>query len=155
VALFGYPERSAPADDREVSPHLPSRRRSPSCSRRPAGSEPSSRSGRGGRRTRSIVSAAISVSPSTGRRHAPLLGASARADEKRTSWRRTIEDKDERAGGDLERPIRLVERRALAETLSRAPGYAAAAIGALSMFRDAIDQRVLIDAAAFATERSF
>jgi octaprenyl-diphosphate synthase len=92
----------------------------------------------------------------TGRPHAPLLGASERADEEeRAFWRRTIEDQDKRAGSDLERAIRLVERRALAETLSRAPSYAATAIGALSRFCDGIKQRALIDDDAFATERSF
>ena len=58
--------------------------------------------------------------------------------------------------GDLERAIQLVESRgALAETLSRARGYAATAVGALSIFRDGIERRALIDAARFAAERGF
>jgi octaprenyl-diphosphate synthase len=86
----------------------------------------------------------------------PVLLAFARGDEEeRTFWRRTIEEQDQRAG-DLEHAIHLVERRgALAETLSRARSYAATAIDALSMFRDGIERRALIDAAAFATERGF
>jgi octaprenyl-diphosphate synthase len=86
----------------------------------------------------------------------PVLLAFARGDEEeRAFWRRTIEEQDQRAG-DLEQAIHLVERRgALAETLLRARSYAATAIGALSMFRDGIERRALIDAAAFATERGF
>jgi len=86
----------------------------------------------------------------------PVLLAFARGDEEeRAFWRRTIEEQDQRAG-DLELAIHLVEGRgALAETLSRARSYAATAIDALSMFRDGIERRALIDAAAFATERGF
>ena len=86
----------------------------------------------------------------------PVLLAFARGDEEeRAFWRRTIEEQDQRAG-DLELAIHLIERRgALAETLSRARSYAATAIDALSMFRDGIERRALIDAAAFATERDF
>jgi octaprenyl-diphosphate synthase len=86
----------------------------------------------------------------------PVLLAFARGDEEeRAFWRRTIEEQDQRAG-DLEQAIDLVERRgALAETLSRARSYAATAIDALSMFRDGIERRALIEAAAFATERGF
>jgi octaprenyl-diphosphate synthase len=57
--------------------------------------------------------------------------------------------------GDLEHAIALVERHgALAETLSRARGYAANAIEALSLFPDGPERRALIGAASFATERS-
>jgi octaprenyl-diphosphate synthase len=86
----------------------------------------------------------------------PVLLALARGnEEERAFWRRTIEEQDQRAG-DLERAIDLVERSgALAETLSRARSYAAMAIDALSMFRDGIERRALIDAAVFATERGF
>jgi octaprenyl-diphosphate synthase len=86
----------------------------------------------------------------------PVLLAFARGDEEdRAFWRRTIEEQDQRAG-DLEQAIDLVERcGALAETLSRARSYAATAIDALSMFRDGIERRALIEAAAFATERGF
>ena len=86
----------------------------------------------------------------------PVLVAFARGDEdERAFWRRTVEEQDQRTG-DLEQAIHLVERRgALAETLSRARAYAASAIDALSVFRDGIERRALIDAAAFATERGF
>jgi octaprenyl-diphosphate synthase len=86
----------------------------------------------------------------------PVLLAFARGDEEeRAFWRRTIEEQDQQAG-DLELAIHLVEGHgALAETLSRARSYAATAIDALSMFRDGIERRALIDAAAFATERGF
>ena len=75
----------------------------------------------------------------------PILVAFARGDEEeRAFWRRTIEEQDQRAG-DLERAIRVVERRgALAETLSRARAYAASAIDALSLFRDGAERRALI-----------
>ena len=86
----------------------------------------------------------------------PVLLAFARGDEEeRAFWQRTIEELDQRPG-DLEEAIRLVERRgALAETLARARGYAAAAIDALATFRDGAERRALIEAAAFATERGF
>ncbi len=86
----------------------------------------------------------------------PILVACARGDEEeRAFWRRTIEEMDQRAG-DLEQAIRLVERSgALAESLARARSYAATAIDALSLFRDGVERRALIEAAAFATERSF
>jgi octaprenyl-diphosphate synthase len=86
----------------------------------------------------------------------PVLLAFARGDEEeRAFWQRTIEGLDQRPG-DLERAIRLVERRgALAETLARARGYATAAIDALTTFRDGAERRALIEAAAFATERGF
>jgi octaprenyl-diphosphate synthase len=85
----------------------------------------------------------------------PILVAFARGDEEeRRFWRRTLEDMDQRPG-DLERAIQLIERRgALAETLSRARGYAAAAIDSLSVFDDGVERRALAEAAAFATERS-
>jgi octaprenyl-diphosphate synthase len=86
----------------------------------------------------------------------PVLVAFARGDkEEHAFWRRTIEEQNQRPG-DLERAIHLVERHgALAETLSRARSYVATAIGALSIFRDGIERRALIDAAGFATERGF
>jgi octaprenyl-diphosphate synthase len=86
----------------------------------------------------------------------PILVALARGDEEeRAFWRRTLEDMDQQPG-DLERAILLVERRgALAETLSRARGYATAAIEALAPFRDGPERRALIDAAEFAGDRSF
>jgi octaprenyl-diphosphate synthase len=86
----------------------------------------------------------------------PILLAFARGDEEeRVFWRRTIEDLDQRPG-DLDKAIRLVERRgALAETLARARGYTAEAIDALAMFRDGAERRALIEAAVFATERGF
>jgi len=86
----------------------------------------------------------------------PVLVAFARGDKgERAFWRRTIEKQDQRAG-DLQQAIDLVEKRgALAETLSRARGYVATAIGALSIFRDGTERRALSDAAAFATERGF
>jgi octaprenyl-diphosphate synthase len=86
----------------------------------------------------------------------PILLALARGgEEERAFWRRTLEDMDQHPG-DLERAILLVERHgALAETLSRARGYAAAAIDALSPFRDGPERRALTDAAAFAGDRNF
>jgi octaprenyl-diphosphate synthase len=86
----------------------------------------------------------------------PVLIAFARGDEEeRAFWRRTIEELDHRPG-DLDQAIRLIEERgALAETLARARGYAAAAIDALAIFRDGVERRALTEAAAFATERSF
>jgi octaprenyl-diphosphate synthase len=86
----------------------------------------------------------------------PVLLAFARGgEEERAFWCRTIEELDQRPG-DLDEAIRLVERRgALAETLARARAYAAAAIDALAMFRDGPERRALIEAAIFATERSF
>ena len=67
----------------------------------------------------------------------PIVIAFARGDaEERAFWRRTLED-GEQGPGDLERAIRLVERRgALAETLARARAYAAEAAEALAPFPD-------------------
>jgi octaprenyl-diphosphate synthase len=85
----------------------------------------------------------------------PILVAYGRGDQaERAFWRRALEEMDQRAG-DLEQAIELVERHgALAETLSRARAYGAAAIDALAIFHDGIERRALIEAAAFATERS-
>ena len=85
----------------------------------------------------------------------PILLAFARGDKKeRAFWRRALEDMDQQAG-DLEQAIELVDRRgALAETLSRARSYATAAIDALSIFDQGVEQCALVEAAAFATERS-
>src|SRR6516162_698389 len=85
----------------------------------------------------------------------PILLAFARGDEaERVFWRRALEEMDQRPG-DLEHAIELIERRgALAETLLRARGYAATAIDALSIFHDGVERRALVEAAAFATERS-
>jgi octaprenyl-diphosphate synthase len=84
----------------------------------------------------------------------PVLVAFARGDEKeRKFWRRTLEDMDQRPD-DLDRAIRLVERRGgLSETLSRARDYAGAAIDALSTFTDGEARQALIEAAVFVTER--
>jgi octaprenyl-diphosphate synthase len=86
----------------------------------------------------------------------PILLAFARGEEEeRAFWRRTIEELDQRPG-DLDQAIGLVERcGALAETLTRARGYAAGAIDALATFRDGAERRALIEAAIFATERRF
>ena len=85
----------------------------------------------------------------------PILLAFARGDEdERAFWRRALEEMEQRPG-DLEHAIGLLLRRgALAETLARARGYAATAIDALSIFYDGVERRALIEAAAFATERS-
>jgi octaprenyl-diphosphate synthase len=85
----------------------------------------------------------------------PILIAFSRANqEERAFWHRALEDMDQRSG-DLERAIALVERRgAIAETLSRARAYATAAIDSLSMFRDGIERRALVEAVGFAIERS-
>ncbi|HEY3910494.1 MAG TPA: polyprenyl synthetase family protein [Stellaceae bacterium] len=86
----------------------------------------------------------------------PILLAFARGDEaERGFWRRTLEEMDQQPG-DLAHAIDLVERRgALAETLERSRRYAEAAIAALSMFGDGPERQALIDAAAFASDRSF
>jgi len=86
----------------------------------------------------------------------PILLAWARGShEERRFWRRTLEEL-EQLPGDLERAIRLVEHHGgLAETLSRARTYAERAIDALSRFGDGPERRALIEAAEFATERSF
>jgi octaprenyl-diphosphate synthase len=86
----------------------------------------------------------------------PILIAFARGDpEERAFWRRTLEA-GEQGPGDLERAIRLVERRgALAETLARAERYAAEAAEALAAFPDGPLRRALVETAAFATARGF
>ena len=86
----------------------------------------------------------------------PIVIAFARGDaEERRFWRRTLEA-GEQAPGDLDRALRILERRgALAETLAQARAYAAAAIDALDRFPDNPLRRALVEAAAFATERSF
>jgi octaprenyl-diphosphate synthase len=85
----------------------------------------------------------------------PILLAFARGDEEeRAFWRRALEEMDQQPG-DFAQAIELVERRgALAETLSRARAYVATAIGSLAIFPDGAERRALIEAAAFATERS-
>jgi octaprenyl-diphosphate synthase len=86
----------------------------------------------------------------------PIVIAFARGDaEERAFWRRTLEDGEQREG-DLERAVRILERRgALAETLARARLYAGSAIDALNQFPDSPLRRALGEAAAFATERGF
>jgi octaprenyl-diphosphate synthase len=86
----------------------------------------------------------------------PVLIAFARGDaDERAFWRRTLEAGDQ-APGDLQRAIRLVERRgALAETLARARRYAAEAAAALDAFPDGPLRRGLVEATRFATERGF
>ena len=86
----------------------------------------------------------------------PILIAFARGDvEERAFWRRTLEDGEQDAA-DLDRAIRLVERRgALAETLQRARGYADEAILALATFPDGPLRRALIETAAFTTARGY
>ena len=86
----------------------------------------------------------------------PIVIAFARGDaEERTFWRRTLETGEQEAG-DLNRALRILERRgALAETLARARAYAGAAIDALDRFPDSPLRRALSEAAAFATERGF
>jgi octaprenyl-diphosphate synthase len=86
----------------------------------------------------------------------PILVAFARGDgEERAFWRRTLEE-GEQGPGDLERAIRLVERRgALSETLRRARAYAAEAEAALAAFADGPLRRALVETVAFATTRGF
>ncbi len=86
----------------------------------------------------------------------PIVIAFARGDaEERAFWRRTLES-GEQETGDLDRAVRILERRgALAETLARARAYAGAAIDALDRFTDSPLRRALVEAAAFATERGF
>jgi octaprenyl-diphosphate synthase len=84
-----------------------------------------------------------------------LLALSRGNDEERAFWHRTLEELDQRPG-DLERAIDLIERRgAIADTLMRARGYAAAAARALAPFADGPERRALVAAAAFASDRSF
>jgi octaprenyl-diphosphate synthase len=85
----------------------------------------------------------------------PILLALARGDEEeRAFWRRTLEDMDQREG-DLEHALQLFHRHgALAETLSRARGYAATAIDSLAIFADGAERQALTEAACFATDRS-
>ena len=84
----------------------------------------------------------------------PIVLAFARGDgDERAFWERTLADGDQRPG-DLEQAIALLHRRgALADTLSRARGYAAAAIDALAPFEEGPAHRALVEAALFATER--
>ena len=86
----------------------------------------------------------------------PILIAFARGDaEERAFWRRTLEQ-GEQGADDLDRALRLVERRgALIETLARARVYAATAVEALSLFPAGPLRRALAEAATFATERGF
>ncbi len=86
----------------------------------------------------------------------PILIAFARGDsEERSFWRRTLEDCDQHPG-DLERAMRLVERRgAVAETMRRARAYAEAAAAALACFPDGPMRRALIETTEFATARGF
>jgi octaprenyl-diphosphate synthase len=86
----------------------------------------------------------------------PVLIAFARGDgDERAFWRRTLEA-GEQLAGDLDRAIRLVERRgALAETRARARRYAAEAAAALADFPDGPLRRALVEATVFATERGF
>jgi len=86
----------------------------------------------------------------------PILVAFARGDgEERAFWRRTLEE-GEQGPGDLERAIRLVERRgALSETLRRARAYAAESEAALAAFADGPLRRALVETVAFATTRGF
>src|SRR5437660_8640634 len=77
----------------------------------------------------------------------PIVLAYARGDsEERAFWRRTLEE-GEQGPGDLERAMRLLERRgALAETLARARLYAADAAAALAPFPDGALKRALVEA---------
>ncbi len=86
----------------------------------------------------------------------PVLIAFARGDaDERAFWRRTLEA-GKQESGDLDRAIRLVERRgALAETLARARRYAGDAAAALASFPDGKLRRALAEATVFTTERSF
>src|SRR6195256_182467 len=86
----------------------------------------------------------------------PILIAFARGDaEERAFWRRTLEQ-GEQGADDLDRALRLVERRgALIETLAPARFYAATAVEALSLFPAGPLRRALAEAATFATERGF
>jgi len=86
----------------------------------------------------------------------PIVLAFARGDaEERAFWRRTLED-GEQGPDDLDRAIRLVERRgAIAETRARAVRYATAASDALAIFPDGPLRRALEETAAFATARGF
>ena len=86
----------------------------------------------------------------------PVLIALDRGDaEERAFWRRTLEE-GEQGPGDLERAMRLLERRgALAETLQRARRYAGEAKAALALFPDGNLRRALVETVAFATARGF
>ncbi|MGE3783614.1 MAG: polyprenyl synthetase family protein, partial [Alphaproteobacteria bacterium] len=75
--------------------------------------------------------------------------------EERSFWRRTLEECDQHPG-DLERAMRLVERRgAVAETMRRARTYADNAAAALACFPDGAMRRALIETTQFATARGY
>src|SRR6185436_13149569 len=82
----------------------------------------------------------------------PVLIALARGNaEEHAFWRRALEA-GEQVPGDLERAMRLLERRgALVETLQRARRYAAEAEAALMIFPDGKLRRALVETVAFAT----
>jgi octaprenyl-diphosphate synthase len=86
----------------------------------------------------------------------PVLIALARGDaEERAFWRRTLED-GEQGPGDLDRAMRLLERRgALVETLQRARRYAAEAEAALTVFPVGPLRRALFETIAFVTARGY
>ncbi len=86
----------------------------------------------------------------------PIVIAFARGDaEERAFWRRTLEA-GEQGPGDLDRAIRLLERRgALEETLTRARFYAAEAEQALAPFAPGPLRRALVETTAFATARGY
>ena len=75
--------------------------------------------------------------------------------EERAFWRRTLEDLEQKKG-DFRRAVAMLERAgALAATIERARGYAAKARSALVEFPKGEIKSALIDAVAFAVDRSY
>ena len=75
--------------------------------------------------------------------------------EERAFWRRTLEDLEQKKG-DFRRAVAMLERAgALAATIERARGYAAKARSALVEFPKGEIKSALIDAIAFAVDRSY
>ena len=85
----------------------------------------------------------------------PVLAAYHAGDEEeRVFWRRTIET-GEQTDADLDRALRLMERRdAIGATLARAQGYAGAARAALGVFPEGTVRRILADVADFTVGRA-
>jgi octaprenyl-diphosphate synthase len=85
----------------------------------------------------------------------PVLLAFHAGDEaEREFWQRTIEDRDQREG-DLREAQRLIARHdTVGETIRRAEGYGAAALGALHRFPDGEARRALADVVDFCISRA-
>ncbi len=85
----------------------------------------------------------------------PVLLAYARGSEaEREFWRRTLEEREQRAE-DLGEAQALIRRHgALADTLTRARDYGEAALAALRLFPDGAERRALAGIVAFCIDRA-